>query len=73
MVDTSCRATFNLSALLAGLSHSPRPDKAEISFSISDNTTYQAYVDHMNEFLEAYNSYKQMEENKFEDCGGTKF
>lgn len=71
MVDTSCRATFNLSALLAGLSHSPRPDKAEISYSIGDNSTYKAYVDHMDRFLEAYNDGKQNDESKFENCGGT--
>lgn len=75
MVDTSCWATFNLlytfSALLTGLSHSPRPDKAEISFSMSDNTTYSAYVDHMKAFLKAYDKQRQSDETKFEDCGGT--
>ncbi|KAI2663561.1 Sodium/potassium-transporting ATPase subunit beta-233 [Labeo rohita] len=54
-----------------GLSHSPRPDKAEISYSIGDNSTYKAYVDHMDRFLEAYNDGKQNDESKFENCGET--
>nr|AFP89958.1 Na+/K+ transporting ATPase beta 1a polypeptide [Cyprinus carpio 'jian'] len=54
-----------------GLSHSPRPDKAEISFSMSDNTTYSAYVDHMKAFLKAYDKQRQSDETKFEDCGDT--
>ncbi|XP_016398733.1 sodium/potassium-transporting ATPase subunit beta-233-like [Sinocyclocheilus rhinocerous] len=52
-----------------GLSHSPRPDKAEISYSISDNTTYSAYVEHMKEFLKAYEKDSQGDESKFENCG----
>ncbi|KAL0191086.1 hypothetical protein M9458_013784, partial [Cirrhinus mrigala] len=51
------------------LSHSPRPDKAEISYSISDPSSYKAYVDHMSAFLTAYDDGKQEDESKFENCG----
>ncbi len=71
MVNTSCWATFNLSALLTGLSHSPRPDKAEFVFSIKDNKTYSAYLDHIKDFLKAYDKENQNDDSKFEDCGGT--
>lgn len=54
-----------------GLSHTPRPDKAEISFTIGKDETYEAYVSHMGEFLKAYNDDKQEDSSKFEDCGGT--
>lgn len=54
-----------------GLSHTPRPDKAEISFTIGKDETYEAYVSHMGEFLKAYNDEKQEDSSKFEDCGGT--
>ncbi len=70
MVNTSCRGTFNLSALLTGLSHSPRPDKAEFVFSMKDNKTYSAYVDHIKDFLKAYD-WKKQEGDTFENCGGT--
>lgn len=52
-----------------GLSHTPRPDKAEISFTIGKDETYEAYVSHMGEFLKAYNDEKQEDSSKFEDCG----
>lgn len=65
-----CWATFNLSALLTGLSHSPRPDKAEISYSIKEES-YKPYVDHIKKFLKAYDPENQIDTTKFDDCGGT--
>lgn len=64
------QVTFNLSTLFTGLSHTPRPDKAEISFTVGNDETYDAYVNHMGEFLKAYDDDNQ-ENNQFEDCGGT--
>ncbi|XP_073708521.1 sodium/potassium-transporting ATPase subunit beta-1a [Garra rufa] len=52
-----------------GLSHSPHPDKAEISYSMSDPKSYSAYEDHIEKFLKAYNDDKQEDATKFEDCG----
>uniref|UniRef100_A0A1A8RBQ9 Sodium/potassium-transporting ATPase subunit beta n=1 Tax=Nothobranchius rachovii TaxID=451742 RepID=A0A1A8RBQ9_9TELE len=54
-----------------GLSHTPRSDKSEISFSKSDSRTYQKYVDSMHSLLQKYNDTLQTEELKFEDCGET--
>lgn len=54
-----------------GLSHSPRPDKAEFVFSIKDNKTYSAYLDHIKDFLKAYDKDNQNDDSKFEDCGVT--
>uniref|UniRef100_A0A1A8EE03 Sodium/potassium-transporting ATPase subunit beta n=1 Tax=Nothobranchius kadleci TaxID=1051664 RepID=A0A1A8EE03_NOTKA len=54
-----------------GLSHTPRSDKSEISFTKSDPATYQKYVDSMHSLLQKYNDTLQTEELKFEDCGET--
>jgi len=64
-------ATFNLSVLFTGLSHSPRPEKAELSFSMSDESSYSAYVKNIDTLLNSYNEEKQKDDGKFEDCGGT--
>lgn len=60
-----------LSLLSLGLSHTPCSDKSEISFNINDEDTYRIYVKAMKELLERYRDDKQMDEMKFEDCGGT--
>ncbi|XP_072540249.1 sodium/potassium-transporting ATPase subunit beta-1a [Salminus brasiliensis] len=52
-----------------GLSHTPRSDKAEISFSMSDDESYRAYTKNMKELLDAYSDDKQTDELQFEDCG----
>lgn len=65
------QVTFNLSTLFTGLSHSPRPDKAEISFSINDPQSYEAYVTQIKEFLKAYDDVNQNDDSKFEDCNRT--
>uniref|UniRef100_A0A1A7WDP7 Sodium/potassium-transporting ATPase subunit beta n=1 Tax=Iconisemion striatum TaxID=60296 RepID=A0A1A7WDP7_9TELE len=54
-----------------GLSHTPRSDKSEISFTKSKPTTYQKYVDSMHSLLQKYNDSLQTDELKFEDCGET--
>ncbi|XP_027002743.1 sodium/potassium-transporting ATPase subunit beta-1a [Tachysurus fulvidraco] len=52
-----------------GLSHTPRSDKSEISFSMQDEDTYRVYVKEMKDLLEAYKDEKQTDERNFEDCG----
>ncbi|XP_069560203.1 sodium/potassium-transporting ATPase subunit beta-1a [Brachyistius frenatus] len=54
-----------------GLSHTPRSEKSEISFKISDATTYKKYIDSMTDFLQQYEEALQADEMKFEDCGAT--
>lgn len=54
-----------------GLSHSPRPEKAELSFSLSDEGSYSAYVNNIEDFLKDYNDEKQKDTTQFEDCGDT--
>lgn len=51
-----------------GLSHTPRSDKSEIAFSMSDEDTYKKYIESMKTFVEQYND--QKDDTKFEDCGG---
>uniref|UniRef100_A0A3B1IE03 Sodium/potassium-transporting ATPase subunit beta n=1 Tax=Astyanax mexicanus TaxID=7994 RepID=A0A3B1IE03_ASTMX len=52
-----------------GLSHTPRSEKAEISYSLSDDDTYRFLTKAMKELLEPYSEEKQTDENQFEDCG----
>ncbi|XP_022069252.1 sodium/potassium-transporting ATPase subunit beta-1a [Acanthochromis polyacanthus] len=54
-----------------GLSHTPRSDKSEISFRMSDATTYAKYIKSMETFLEIYKKDAQDDMMKFEDCGAT--
>ncbi|XP_061834406.2 sodium/potassium-transporting ATPase subunit beta-1a [Nerophis lumbriciformis] len=51
-----------------GLSHFPRSEKLEISFSMSDPKTYEKYVDTMTTFLKLYTDDVQADPQKFEDC-----
>lgn len=61
-----------LSPLLSpGLSHTPRSEKAEISYSMQDEDSYRLYVKAMKELLEPYVEDKQLDDSKYEDCGGT--
>lgn len=52
-----------------GLSHTPRSEKSEISFSMSDNGTYKSYIAHMDKLLELYDEGRQADSMKYEDCG----
>ncbi|CAK6956231.1 sodium/potassium-transporting ATPase subunit beta-1a [Scomber scombrus] len=54
-----------------GLSHTPRSEKSEISFTMSKPETYNKYVATMLKLLEPYSDDNQTETQKFEDCGGT--
>lgn len=37
---------------------------------MSDNTTYDTYINHMNELLKLYDDGRQDDSLKYEDCGG---
>ncbi|XP_019752786.1 sodium/potassium-transporting ATPase subunit beta-1a isoform X2 [Hippocampus comes] len=52
-----------------GLSHTPRSEKSEISFSMSDPTSYEKYVDSIGKFLKLYDDDRQTDLMKYEDCG----
>lgn len=59
------------SVVLEGLSHTPRSDKAEVSFNLNDMETYLPYTKALREFLAKYDENGQKDMMKFEDCGGT--
>lgn len=52
-----------------GLTHTPRVEKSEITFSMSQETTYTKYTDSMDNLLKLYESDIQTDLSKFEDCG----
>uniref|UniRef100_A0A1A8KMU2 Sodium/potassium-transporting ATPase subunit beta n=1 Tax=Nothobranchius kuhntae TaxID=321403 RepID=A0A1A8KMU2_NOTKU len=52
-----------------GLSHTPRTEKAEVSFKSKDFETYLPYTKALKEFLSQYDEEKQRDQMKFEDCG----
>ncbi|XP_028255353.1 sodium/potassium-transporting ATPase subunit beta-233-like [Parambassis ranga] len=52
-----------------GLSHTPRSDKAEVSFNLNDMETYLPYTKALREFLAKYDENDQKDMMKFEDCG----
>ncbi|XP_054650715.1 sodium/potassium-transporting ATPase subunit beta-1b [Dunckerocampus dactyliophorus] len=54
-----------------GLSHTPRSDKAEVSFNPKDVETYLSYTKALKDFLVKYDDDKQDDQMKFEDCGIT--
>ncbi|XP_034036547.1 sodium/potassium-transporting ATPase subunit beta-1a [Thalassophryne amazonica] len=54
-----------------GLSHTPRSEKSEISFHMSDEKTYKDYVTSIHELLKKYNDSIQTEQLNYEDCGVT--
>ncbi|KAM4575573.1 sodium/potassium-transporting ATPase subunit beta-1a [Fundulus diaphanus] len=51
-----------------GLSHTPRSEKSEIYFKMSDEATFEKYIKSMDEFLKKYDIEKQIG-GDFEDCG----
>lgn len=53
-----------------GLSHFPRSEKAEISFSMSDNKTYITYIASISTFLQRYRDDVQINQMNYESCGG---
>ncbi|XP_064166369.1 sodium/potassium-transporting ATPase subunit beta-1a [Anguilla rostrata] len=52
-----------------GLSHTPCPEKAEITFNKHELETYMKYTKGMKEFLEIYDETAQLDQLKYEDCG----
>ncbi|XP_026157779.1 sodium/potassium-transporting ATPase subunit beta-1b [Mastacembelus armatus] len=52
-----------------GLTHTPRSDKAEVSFSVNDVETYLPYIKAIKDFLAKYDDEHQRDQMKFEDCG----
>ncbi|XP_075938989.1 sodium/potassium-transporting ATPase subunit beta-1a [Anarhichas minor] len=52
-----------------GLSHTPRSEKSEIAYKVSDPASYKKYVDAVAEFLTKYDEARQTDQNNFEDCG----
>uniref|UniRef100_A0A1A8RFP6 Sodium/potassium-transporting ATPase subunit beta n=1 Tax=Nothobranchius rachovii TaxID=451742 RepID=A0A1A8RFP6_9TELE len=52
-----------------GLSHTPRTEKAEVSFTSKEFKTYLPYTEALKEFLSQYDEEKQRDQMKFEDCG----
>ncbi|TNM94323.1 hypothetical protein fugu_002499 [Takifugu bimaculatus] len=52
-----------------GLSHTPKSDKAEMSYNPDELETYLPYTKALREFLTKYDEEAQMDPMKFEDCG----
>lgn len=52
-----------------GLTHTPRSDKAEVSFSLNDIETILPYTKALKEILAKYDEEKQRDQMKYEDCG----
>ncbi|KAA8579855.1 sodium/potassium-transporting ATPase subunit beta-1b [Etheostoma spectabile] len=52
-----------------GLTHTPRSDKAELSFNLNDMETYLPYVKALREFMAKYDEEVQRDQMKYEDCG----
>ncbi|KAJ0009414.1 hypothetical protein NQD34_001116 [Periophthalmus magnuspinnatus] len=52
-----------------GLTHTPRSDKAELSFNLNDVESYLSYTKSLRDFLAKYDDEKQADPTKFEDCG----
>lgn len=53
-----------------GLTHTPRSEKSEVTFSPKDFETYLPYTRAMKEFLEKYDDEHQTDQRLFDDCGG---
>lgn len=54
----------------AGLTHTPRSDKAEMAFNPRAVETFLRHTKALREFLDKYDESKQKDQMKFEDCGG---
>ncbi|XP_042261326.1 sodium/potassium-transporting ATPase subunit beta-1b [Thunnus albacares] len=52
-----------------GLTHTPQPDKGEVSFSLNDMETFLPYTKALKDFLAKYDDEIQRDQMKFEDCG----
>uniref|UniRef100_A0A3Q2T407 Sodium/potassium-transporting ATPase subunit beta n=1 Tax=Fundulus heteroclitus TaxID=8078 RepID=A0A3Q2T407_FUNHE len=56
---------------LSGLSHTPRSEKSEISFKMSEAGTYEKYINTVKELLKLYDLENQNNLDHYEDCGDT--
>ncbi|KAF6724298.1 Sodium/potassium-transporting ATPase subunit beta-233 [Oryzias melastigma] len=52
-----------------GLSHTPKVDKAEVSYSINSYETYMPFTKALREFVSQYDDANQGDQSKFDDCG----
>ncbi|KAM8872861.1 sodium/potassium-transporting ATPase subunit beta-1b [Synchiropus picturatus] len=52
-----------------GLSHTPRSDKAEVSFNLNEIETYLPYTKALKDILAKYDEEIQTDLMKYEDCG----
>ncbi|AWO95850.1 putative sodium/potassium-transporting ATPase subunit beta-233-like [Scophthalmus maximus] len=52
-----------------GLSHTPRSEKSEVSFSLNEMETYLPYTKALRDFLVKYEDDNQRDQMKYEDCG----
>uniref|UniRef100_A0A3P9JIF6 Sodium/potassium-transporting ATPase subunit beta n=1 Tax=Oryzias latipes TaxID=8090 RepID=A0A3P9JIF6_ORYLA len=51
-----------------GLSHTPKLDKAEVSYSIKGIETYLPFTKTLREFVSQYDDSKQLDASKYENC-----
>lgn len=54
----------------AGLSHTPKSEKAEVSFNPKELETYLPYTKALKDFVSKYDDELQKDQMLFEDCGG---
>jgi len=52
-----------------GLTHTPRSEKSEMSFSVNDVETYLPYTKALTQFLAKYDDANQLDQMKYDDCG----
>ncbi|KAI5628283.1 ATPase Na+/K+ transporting subunit beta 1a [Silurus asotus] len=69
MTLSNYKPTYQDRVAPPGLSHTPRSEKSEISYSLQEEDSYRLYVKSMKELLEPYLDEKQADDMKFEDCG----
>jgi len=68
---SSYKPTYQDRVAPPGLSHTPRSEKSEVSYSMSDKKTYEKYVESMDNLLLPYDEERQIDLAKYEDCGDT--
>ncbi|XP_076004714.1 sodium/potassium-transporting ATPase subunit beta-1a [Genypterus blacodes] len=66
---SSYKPTYQDRVAPPGLSHTPRSEKSEISFSMKDDASITKYTESMDNFLKLYEAQRQTEQLNFEDCG----
>ncbi|XP_076838776.1 sodium/potassium-transporting ATPase subunit beta-1b [Brachyhypopomus gauderio] len=52
-----------------GLTHHPRLDKTELTYTVNDAGTYNTFTESMRNFLKKYNDEDQRDQSLFDDCG----